>query len=162
MKKLKVGRATGPSGVSSDLIRAAGNIGIKEMVKMCREVQDTRIIPEEWEDSYTIPIFKGKGDALLCSKYRGVRLLEHPMKMWEKILEERLRKIVNIDQSQFGFQQGKATTDAIFIIRQLQEKYTAKKRKLYHVFVDLEKAFDRVPREADRTRKTNRLCDGIV
>ena len=42
---------------------------------------------------------------------------------------------------------GKSTIDAIFILRQLQEKYREKKKKLYHVFVDLEKAFDRVPRE---------------
>mgnify|MGYP003460147097 FL=1 len=42
---------------------------------------------------------------------------------------------------------GKGTTDAIFIVRQLQEKYLAKKKELWMAFVDLEKAFDRVPRE---------------
>ena len=42
----------------------------------------------------------------------------------------------------------KSTTEAIFIVRQIQEKYGEKKRKLFHVFVDLEKAFDRVPRKA--------------
>ena len=38
--------------------------------------------------------------------------------------------------------------DVIFILRQLQEKYCMKKRPLYHIFVDMEKAFDRVPRKA--------------
>jgi len=103
-------------------------------------------MPSEWGNSYTIPVFKGKGDALLCGKYRGVRLLEHGMKLWEKILERRLKEVIEIDENQFGFQQGKSTTDAILVVRQLQEKY-GEKRKLYHVFVDLEKAFDRVPRE---------------
>ena len=42
---------------------------------------------------------------------------------------------------------GKSTTDAIFIARQLQEKYLQKKQTLYRIFVDLEKAFDKVPRE---------------
>src|SRR5207245_5599924 len=42
---------------------------------------------------------------------------------------------------------GKGTTDAIFIVRQLQEKYLAKKKDLWMAFIDLEKAFDRVPRE---------------
>ena len=42
---------------------------------------------------------------------------------------------------------GKGTTDAIFILRQMQEKFLAKDKKLYFAFVDLEKAFDRVPRE---------------
>ena len=51
---------------------------------------------------------------------------------------------------QFGFIPGKGTTDAIFIMRQVQEKHLAKKKKLYYVFVDLEKAFDGVPREVVR------------
>ncbi len=54
--------------------------------------------------------------------------------------------MVKIDECQFGFQGGKSTTDAIFIVRQVQEKYVEKK-ELFHVFVDLEKAFDRVPRD---------------
>ena len=48
---------------------------------------------------------------------------------------------------QFGFMPGSGTTDAIFILRQLQEKHLAKNKKLYFAFVDLEKAFDRVPRK---------------
>ena len=40
---------------------------------------------------------------------------------------------------------GKGTTDAIFIMRQLQEKHQAKRNIMYYAFVDLEKAFDVVP-----------------
>ena len=69
------------------------------------------------------------------------------MKVYEKVLEGRLHEILQIDSRQFGFMSGKSTIDSIFILRQLQEKYREKKKKLYHVFVDLEKAFDRVPRE---------------
>ena len=45
---------------------------------------------------------------------------------------------------------GKGTTDSIFFMRQVQKKHQAKKKKLYYAFVDLEKAFDRVPREVER------------
>ena len=48
---------------------------------------------------------------------------------------------------QFGFMKGKGTTDAIFTVRQTQEKFRVKGKKLYFGFMDLEKAFDRVPRE---------------
>ena len=48
---------------------------------------------------------------------------------------------------QFGFMPGRGTTDAIFLVKQLQEKYLGKKKNLYFAFIELEKAFDRVPRE---------------
>ena len=46
-----------------------------------------------------------------------------------------------------GFMQGRGTTDAIFILLQLQEKHLVAAKPLYLAFIDLEKAFDRVPRE---------------
>ena len=48
---------------------------------------------------------------------------------------------------QFEFTPGKGTVDAIFIARRMQEKYQKKNKKLYICFVDMEKAFDRVPRK---------------
>ena len=60
------------------------------------------------------------------------------------MLEKRIICQVSIDNMQFGFMPGKGTTDAIFVIRQAQEKHQAKKKKLYYAFVDLEKAFDGV------------------
>ena len=54
---------------------------------------------------------------------------------------------MKIDDMQFGFMAGRSTTDAIFIVRQLQEKYLARNKELWMAFVDLEKAFDRVPRK---------------
>ena len=47
---------------------------------------------------------------------------------------------------QFGFMPGRGTVDAIFILQQLHEKHLAKRKSLFFAFVDLEKAFDRVPR----------------
>ena len=54
---------------------------------------------------------------------------------------------VNIDNMQFGLMSGKGTVDAIFIVRQLQQKFMEKRKDLFYAFVDLEKAFDRVPRD---------------
>ena len=55
---------------------------------------------------------------------------------------------MNIDKMQFDFTPGCGTTNAIFILRQLQTKNLPKPTNLHFAFVDLEKAFDRVPRDA--------------
>jgi len=103
-------------------------------------------IPEDWKSSMVLPIYKGKGDPMECGSYRGIKLFEHAM----KLVENRIWQQIDIDDMQFGFMKGKGTTDTICIVRQMQEKFRAKGKKLYFGFVDLEKAFDRVPREAIR------------
>ena len=57
------------------------------------------------------------------------------------------RQRVEIDEMQCDFVSGRGTTDAIFIVRQLQEKHLTANKPLYIALVDLEKRFDRVPRD---------------
>ena len=70
-----------------------------------------------------IPIFKNKLDIMNCGKYRGITLICHSMKLYERVHENRLRNIVSISEEQFEFVKGNSTTDAIFALRQLQESY---------------------------------------
>jgi len=49
-----------------------------------------------------------------CGSYRGIKLLEHVMKVMERISEDRIRQQIHIDAMQFGFMKSKGTTDAIF------------------------------------------------
>ena len=57
------------------------------------------------------------------------------------------------------FMPERGTTNALFVVRRMQEKYSDKKKKLYMCFVDIEKAFDRVPRKVMRKKG---LTDVIV
>ena len=84
----------------------SGEIGIGVMVELCQGVLDGRGITDEWALSVVVPIFKGKGDAMSCGAYRGVKLLEHAMKIAEKVLERRLRHMVKVGDMQFGFVPG--------------------------------------------------------
>ena len=86
-------------------------------------------------------------DAQCCGNYRGIKLMSHTMKVWERTIEARLRDRVEISKRQYGFMPGKGTTDAVFALRILMEKYREGQRELHCVFVDLQKAYDRVPRE---------------
>ena len=80
-------------------------------------------MPEEWRRSILIPIFKNKGDTQNCSNYRGIKLICHSLKIWERVVEARLRMLVAISEQQYGFVQGKGTSDAMFALRMLIEKY---------------------------------------
>ena len=147
MNKMKLGKTAGPSEVNMDMIIASGTFGVGVMKKLCQRVLDGEGMPEKWKTSVVVPIFKGKEDVMDCGAYRGVKLLEHAMKIVERVLENRIRKLVMIDEMQFGFMPGKGTTHAMFILRRTQEEFRGKEKKLYMGFVDLEKAFDRVPRK---------------
>ena len=60
-------------------------------------------MPEEWRDSVLIPIFKNKGDVQRCSNYRGIKLISHTMKLWERIVEKRLKKWLEVQQPTVWF-----------------------------------------------------------
>jgi len=85
-----------------------------------------------------------------CGSYRGIKLLEHAMKVVERIFEHRIQQHTEVGDMQFGFMKGKGTTDAIFIVRQMQENFRVKGKKLYFGLLDLETAFHRVSREVIR------------
>ena len=147
VKKLKNGKAPGPSGVVGEMLKASGEAGTDMLHHLVNAIIRDGSAPADWQESYIISLYKGKGSALERGNYRGLKLLEHAMKVVERVIESTIRRMVNIDAMQFGFMPGKGTTDAIFILRQVQEKFLSKDKHLYFAFVDLEKAFDRVPRE---------------
>ena len=74
-----------------------------------------------------MPVYKGKGNPLVCGSCRPIKLLEQLLKVHERVLEKRIRCQVSIDNMQFGSMPGKGTIYAIFIMRQVQEKQQAKK-----------------------------------
>ena len=85
-------------------------------------------------------MYKGKGEALDRGNYWGLKLTEHILEVMEHIIEDFIWNIVNIDKMQFGFMPGRGITDAIFIVRQIQEAYIRKNQNLFFAFVDLEKS----------------------
>jgi hypothetical protein len=67
------------------------------------------------------------------------------MKVWEKVIARRIREESEVSQNQFGFMPCRGTTDAICALRRLCEKHKSANKNLHMGFVDLKKAYDRVP-----------------
>ncbi|KAK3505645.1 hypothetical protein QTP70_004655, partial [Hemibagrus guttatus] len=147
LKRMKSGKAVGPDDIPVGVWKCLGEAAVEFLASLFNRVLESERMPEEWRRSVLVPIFKNKGDVQSCSNYRGIKLMSHTMKLWERVVEARLRKVVEICEQQHGFMPRKSTTDAIFALRILMEKYRDGQRELHCVFVDLEKAYDRVPRE---------------
>ncbi|KAI3364591.1 hypothetical protein L3Q82_011370 [Scortum barcoo] len=95
-----------------------------------------------------VPLFK-KGDRRVCSNYRGITLLSLPGKVYARVLERRIRPIVEprIQEEQCGFRPGRGTLDQLYTLhRRVLEGLWEFAQPVHMCFVDLEKAFDRVPR----------------
>ncbi|KAI8516720.1 hypothetical protein Bbelb_053010 [Branchiostoma belcheri] len=141
-------KAAGIDGIPIEAITACGETGIKWLTGIFQKVWVERCVPEDWRKSIVVPIWKKKGNKKDCSTYRGISLISHTGKTFAKILEQRTRAIVDplLSEAQFGFRKGRGCTDAIFELRQLSEKAYEYQKHIHLVFVDQEKAFDRVNR----------------
>ncbi len=94
-----------------------------------------------------VPLFK-KGDRRVCSNYRGITLLSLPGKVYARVLERRIRPIVEprIQEEQCGFRPGRGTLDQLYTLSRVLEGSWEFAQPIHMCFVDLEKAFDCVPR----------------
>ena len=143
---MKNGKAAGISDIVAKMVKASGDTGIEFITSLANQIMKDVVIPLDWQSSVIVNCFNRKGDALERGNYRGLKLVDQVMKVIERVIDKLLSERIDTDEMQFGFVPGRGTTDAIFLLRQLQEKYLGKRKNLYLAFVDLEIAFDRVPR----------------
>ena len=126
---------------------ALGNKGVEFLVNFFNGLIGGEKMPDEWRRSVLVLLYKGKGDIEESGNYLGIKLMSHTMKLWERVIEARIRKEVMIAEQQFGLMPGRSATNAIFCLRMLLEKWTEGQKTVHCAFIDLEKEYDRVPRE---------------
>ena len=128
MKKAQNNKACGPDGVPTESLRLVDKI---EPILICDQLNAAleKVIQTVWRTSILTPLYKGKGNVAECSNYRGIKLMCHGTKRYERLVEDRLRQVIEISSTQYGFQQGKSTTEPIFALRMVQEKHLEKKTK---------------------------------
>ena len=73
--KMRQGKSAGPTGVVAKMLKAAGETGTLGMDDVCNAVVKDGKVPEDWSrSSWMVNVYKGKGDALSCGSYRGIKL----------------------------------------------------------------------------------------
>jgi hypothetical protein len=78
---------------------------------------------DERRRSILVPIYENKGDIQSCINYRGIKLINHAMKLWQRVIDHHLRKLTTISKKQFDFMPRRSTMEMIFLTRRLMERY---------------------------------------
>ena len=149
INQLNKGKST--LDIESEIIKAATTVQLlkDELVKYYDQVWTTKQCPDQWTLSKTIAIWKNKGNAMDCTKYRGLSIGSTLCKIGMKIIIKRISKFYEsqLKRTQFGFRKGMGCNDGLYMMKQLQDIATLSQRRLYVCFIDLTAAFDHVNRD---------------
>ena len=114
---------------------------IDVLTEICNRIWRTGEWATPWTQSLIITLPK-KGNLQLCQNYRTISLISHSSKDMLKVILNRLKPQAEeiIAEEQAGFRAGRSTTEQIFNLRVLCEKYLQHQQNLYHVFIDFKKS----------------------
>ena len=103
LKRMKSAKAMGPDGIPIEVWRCLRDRTKVWLTKLFKLIFRLNKMPEEWKRSILVHIFKNKGDVQSCTNYRGIKLMSHTMKFWERVIKHRLRRVTSVTQNQFRF-----------------------------------------------------------
>lgn len=146
---MKDSKAGGSDGIMIEQIKAGGKTVINALQKLFNRCLEDRKVPKEWLQSKLV-LLKKKGSGKDIKNYRPLSLLQVSYKIFTKIIINRMDSIFNIqlNQNQAGFRSGFSTLDHIHVVNELVERANTYNFKLCLVFIDFEKAFDKVKTNA--------------
>ena len=143
-------KAPGASGLTAQMFKSLlrDEQCFSYLKSIISDIWINEIYPSQFDIGKLIVLPK-KGDLSLPGNYRGIMLLEVAYKIIAIIIHNRLQPIVeSIDhESQCGFRQGRGCADAVFAVKLALKKRREHNQETWVLFLDLVKAFDRVPRE---------------
>ncbi len=145
IKQMKENKAPGLDDLASDIFKIGGEEININLVKLYNHILREKRIPMKWKEAKIIILHK-KGDKADIKNYRPISLLSHAYKIFTRIIQNRLKQILDENQprEQAGFRQGFSTTDHLHSLNQLIEKSNEYQLHLCVGFIDYEKAFDSV------------------
>ncbi|KAK3520789.1 hypothetical protein QTP70_032366 [Hemibagrus guttatus] len=147
VQQLLGGKAPGVDEIRPEYLKSLDVVGLSWLTRLCNIAWRSGTVPLDWATGVVIPLFK-KGDRRVCSNYRGITLLSLPGKVYSRVLERRVRPLVEpqIQEEQCGFRPSRGTLDQLYTLHRVLKGSWEFAQPVHMCFVDLEKAFDRVPR----------------
>ena len=109
----KKGKATGPSGVA---LETSQQHITPHLTKLANSIVTEGKIPKDWNLTYIINCFIGNDDPLVTGNYYKLKLLDHIMKIVERVIESIISSSLNINKMQYVFMPVDGTMDAIFFL----------------------------------------------
>ena len=145
VKLLRKEKSAGVDNMPAGLLQQGREAMVNALLIICSKIWRTGEWPTPWTQSLVITLPKNS-NLQLCQNYRTISLISHLSKVMLKIILNRLKPEAEkiIAEEQAGFHPGRSTTEEIFNLRILCERYLQHQQYLYHVFIDFKKAFDRV------------------
>ena len=147
IKKLKNKKSPGLDSINNEMVKYSQHALLPILVKIFNSVLQSGKYPEAWLKGYIVPIYKGD-DVSDPKNYRGITITNCIGKLFNSVINNRLDAHFNsrniIDECQIGFRKDSRTSDHMFVLKSLINKYTGNGKKLYVCFVDFHKAFDSI------------------
>ena len=144
IKKLKRKNSLGPDEIPNETFIEA-NKDTREIFRTAlNRIHEEEDIPESWQLGHILRPYKGKGIKGKCSNERGITLASNPGKLYERIINERVKKQVQLTEAQAGGMPGSATCDNLIILDQRIQEIREEKKTAYIIFLDVQKAYDEV------------------
>jgi hypothetical protein len=119
------------------------------MAKLFENIWKGERVPAEWLKGNICKLPK-KGNLSLCNNWRGVTLLNVAAKAFTRFIFKRIQDPIEeiLRENQAGFRKIRECIDMVFVLRRFIENTAEYKRQFFVNFVDFEKAFNNVFREA--------------
>ena len=148
LKLLKPKQAPGSDKITNDMLTHLGPLAKKKLLQIFNSSWKSGKIPTIWKKAIMIPILKIGKPRNQVDSYRPISLTSCVCKLMERIINSRLTWILETENQlvdeQGGFRKCRSTEDQIAYIAQEIEDGFQEKKPTTIVWVDLEKAFDKV------------------
>ena len=99
ISQMKVGKASGLSRIVVEMIRETDDMSTSMIHNLAAAIIRDGKVPSDWEQSFIVCLYKGKGDALERGNYCGLKLTKQVMKVLERMVDSLIRQLVSIDDS---------------------------------------------------------------